>query len=213
MRVIKRKGKGSLSFVSRYQLSLFAVGCLCIGIWNIQVAYHGTDRLFEEQLQSSSQMSRGWMNSNPKDNSNILAWSESKYNRDILGNGNEYDVDHYDDNPDVPYNRIRTPTHTACQHTRGIYHIAIADRGGGVGTALFQLLIDQIIYAESQNLTPYIHLLPNVSEVIDDPIVFTTLPGNKNITLRAYTGPNIVPYVRGKHWRDIVPGSLNETAI
>ena len=213
MGVIKRKGKGPTSFVSRYQLFLFAIGCLCIGFWNIQVAYHGTTDQFHHQQHPPlmSLMNGDRTTATPKENSIKVTWNESNYNTKILGDGNN--IDHFDDNPDIPYNRLRTPTHTACQHTRGVYHIAIADRGGGVGTALFQLLIDQIIYAESQNLTPYIHLLPNVSEVIDDPIIFTTTPDKKNISFRAYTGPNLVPYVHGRHWRDIVPGPLNETAI
>ena len=213
MGMIKKKGKGSSSFISRSQLSLFAAGCFCIGIWNIQVAFYGTDRLYDEQQHASaSTPSRGRTNSNRKGNiSTKVTWSESPHNTKILGTDNVNN--HFDDNPDLPYNRIRIPTHTACQDTRGVYHIAIADRGGGVGTALFQLLIDQIVYAESQSLTPYMHLLPNVSEVIDDPIVFATSPNKKNITFRAYTAPNLIPYVRGQHWRDIVPGPLNETAV
>ena len=204
MGVIKRKRKGSSAYLGRHQLSLFAVGCFGVGIWNLQFSYHGTDRWNLEHRPMSERL----VNSDPMDKSTQMQWSETYRNTKILGNIKN--VDHFDDNPDIPYNRKWTPTHTACQHTRGIYHIAIADRGGGVGTALFQLLIDQIIYAESQNLTPYIHLLPNVSEVIDDPIFFTD---TNNITLRAYTGTNLVPYIHGKHWRDKVPGSLNETAV
>jgi hypothetical protein len=40
-----------------------------------------------------------------------------------------------DDDPDlVP--PFQAPTHTACRHTNGVYHVSIADIEGGVGTAL-----------------------------------------------------------------------------
>jgi Glycolipid 2-alpha-mannosyltransferase len=173
-----------------------------VGIWNVQVAFRETWRF----SMPKSQDDLGAPNTRRLPNHDLRPWRIASDK-----NPSQLHTDHLDDNPDVPYFKVKAPTHNACQNTRGIYHIAIADEGGGVGTALFQLIIDQILYAELQNLTPWIHLAPNISKVIDDPVVHSST--DSTISFSAYTGPNLVPYQRGIHWKDIVPGPLNETAV
>jgi Glycolipid 2-alpha-mannosyltransferase len=182
-------------------VSFFASGCILVGLWNVQIA-------LRETLRFSRQKSLDDLNSSVKHRlpNRNLPWR--------ITDGmipSQLSTEKLDDNPDVPYYKVKVPTHGACQNTRGVYHVAIADEGGGVGTALFQLIIDQILYAELQNLTPWIHLTSNVSKVIDDPVVHSST--NNTISFSAYTGPNLVPYQRGIHWKDIVPGPLNETAV
>lgn len=110
------------------------------------------------------------------------------------------------DDPDVVSSY--TPTHRACDASDGIYHIGIADIEGGVGTALFQLVIAQILYAEARNLTPWVYFVPNVSRVIEDPLVHR--PKETSITFRAQTGRSVTS-VKGRSRRDVTPGPLNQT--
>jgi Glycolipid 2-alpha-mannosyltransferase len=199
---VKAKRKRACHGIS--QLPCFIFGCLLVAIWNVQIAHHETNRYSHQQSDN------GRNNNVPKQSSWIRPSQQLLPTR--LIDSSRITVENLEDNPDLPFVGVqKIPTHTACEQTRGVYHIAIADKGGGVGTALFQLLIDQILYAEEQNLTPWIHLTPNVSNVIDDMAVHST--SHTTISFRAYTGRNLIPRVQGRHWRDIVPGPLNTTAI
>ncbi|GKY97725.1 hypothetical protein MPSEU_000730700 [Mayamaea pseudoterrestris] len=107
--------------------------------------------------------------------------------------------------PDWP--TLRTPTHHACDDYDGIYHVAMGDKGGAAGTIFFQFVIGQLIYAERNNLKPWVHF-NNVSYVVYDPDVHGQGPG---ATLKAMVGRNAT-YVRrpGGHWRDAWPGPLDD---
>jgi hypothetical protein len=102
----------------------------------------------------------------------------------------------------------RKPTNHACSNVDGIYHIAMGDKGGAAGTVFFQFVIGQLIYAERNNLKPWIHF-NNVSYVVYDPLVHNQGPG---ATLTAQVGKNAT-YVRrpGGHWRDAWPGPLDDS--
>jgi hypothetical protein len=110
--------------------------------------------------------------------------------------------------PDV-INRPSAPTHHACDHSRGIYHIAMGDIGGAAGTIFFQFVLGQAIYAERHNLKPWV-FLNNVSYIIYDPVVHGQGPG---VNVTAFVGRNAT-YIhrRDGHWRDTYPGPPNETA-
>jgi len=103
---------------------------------------------------------------------------------------------------------VRTPTGTACQNVKGIYHIAMGDIGGAAGTIFFQFVIAQILYAERQGLKPWVHL-SNVSNVIYDPTVHGAGPGVSVTDMMV--GRNATYYRRpGGHRRDATPGPLDE---
>jgi hypothetical protein len=105
----------------------------------------------------------------------------------------------------------RTPTHTACrdESVQGIYHISMGDIGGAAGTIFYQFVIAQILYAERQNLVPWVHF-SSVSHVVYDPLVHGT---GRGVTVTAWTGRNAT-YVKrsGGHHRDYTPGPLNASA-
>jgi alpha 1,2-mannosyltransferase len=119
-----------------------------------------------------------------------------------------HDIVEYKFDPDrIPPRR--TPTHHACDHTQGILHIAMGDIGGAAGTILFQFVIGQLIYAERNQLTPWVHL-NNVSYIVYDPLVHGQGPG---VSLQAHGGRNatrlsIAPAGQ-RHWRDQYPGPLD----
>ena len=108
----------------------------------------------------------------------------------------------------------RTPTHHACDDTtiQGIYHIQMTDELGGVGTAFFQLVIGQILYAETYHLKPWIYF-NNFSQVFYDPVVHGPHGGTDvSVTMRA-AAADAVPssnasYVHRRHGhkRDYTPG-------
>ncbi|GKY97726.1 hypothetical protein MPSEU_000730800 [Mayamaea pseudoterrestris] len=104
----------------------------------------------------------------------------------------------------------REPTHHACDGFDGIYHIAMTDILGGVGTGLLQLVVNQIDYARRHNLKPWVHL-NNSSHVIYDPIVHSRGSGVQLKAMRAAKAT----YVKrpGGHWRDAVPGPPNLTSM
>lgn len=60
-----------------------------------------------------------------------------------------------------------TPSHHACDDYRGILHIESGDFGGAGGTIFFQFVIAQLIYADQNNLLPFIHL-DNFSHLVYD---------------------------------------------
>lgn len=105
------------------------------------------------------------------------------------------------DDPTFPL--PRTPTHHACDDYQGIYHIEITDELGGVGTAFFQLIIGQLLYAERHNLKPWIHL-SNFSKVFYDDQVHGVGPGAQF----DMKGRATVPYTHRPHGhrRDQTPG-------
>jgi hypothetical protein len=99
-----------------------------------------------------------------------------------------------------------TPTHQACQHTQGVYHIQMGDIGGAAGTIFFQFVVSQILYAEHYNLTPWVHF-NDVSHIVYDPLVHQAnqqqhIPLNPPMLARNAT------YVRrpGGHMKDFSPG-------
>ena len=65
------------------------------------------------------------------------------------------------------------PTHHACDSYDGLLHIKMGDYGGAGGTIFFQFVIGQLIYAEQNNLLPFIHL-DKFSHLVYDPIVHGT---------------------------------------
>ena len=91
-----------------------------------------------------------------------------------------------------------------CLDSPSIYHIGIADIEGGVGTALYQLVINQLWYAETHQLTPWVHLLPNVSRVIDDPVLFSDHGNPIRLQVQSVGEPEALQ--GGPHRRHIVPG-------
>jgi hypothetical protein len=102
----------------------------------------------------------------------------------------------------------RKPSDHACDGVDGIYHIAMTDILGGVGTGLLQLVINQIDFARRHNLKPWVHL-NNSSQVVYDPVVHSQGLGVKLQSMRAAKST----YVRRPegHWRDAVPGPPNIT--
>jgi hypothetical protein len=102
---------------------------------------------------------------------------------------------------------IRAPNHNACSDNsvQGIYHIAMGDIGGAAGTIFFQFAIAQILYAERNNLKPWVYL-NNVSYVIYDNAVHD----NGGVSLKAMIGRNATYFRRpGGHRRDATPGPPN----
>lgn len=120
-----------------------------------------------------------------------------------VNNNNNNDEQEKDD-PNVV--TARDPTHTACEHSNGVYHISIADVEGGVGTALLQLVLVQILYAESHNYTPWVHLRPGVSRVIEDATVHAATTITTRLTVAAE--PTMVSRRTGRHRRDVTPGPI-----
>jgi hypothetical protein len=104
----------------------------------------------------------------------------------------------------------RSPTNSACDDVDGIYHIAMGDIGGAAGTIFFQFVVAQILYAERNNLKPWIHL-SNVSNVVYDDSVHGSGRGGANLT--AYTGRNATYHHRPRgHRRDYTPGPPDPNA-
>ena len=110
--------------------------------------------------------------------------------------------------------RRRTPSHQACSdpHNQGVLHIRMGDIGGAAGTVFFQFVIGQILYAERNNLTPWVHL-DNTSYVVYDEAVH----GNPTIpptSFKARIGrePTVLRRPAG-HWRDVVPGPLGPPSV
>ena len=126
-----------------------------------------------------------------------------------FGNNHHQVQDDDDDGRVIP---IYRPTNRACETTDGIYHIQMADIEGGVGTALFQLVITQLLYAEKHNLTPWVHFVPGISRVIEDPIVHhhqstSTVAAASVVSFTALGGANVT-HIQGRHhWRDVTPGA------
>lgn len=107
--------------------------------------------------------------------------------------------------PQSSYSRLTTtitPLSCSADSALRIYHIGIADIEGGVGTALYQLVVNQLWYAEAHNLTPWVHLLPNISKVIDDPSFSVDEPLQLNV--HSIGQPDAIR--QGPHRRHIVPG-------
>jgi len=112
------------------------------------------------------------------------------------------------DDPDKLPRRI--PTHHACDGYDGIYHIAMGDVEGGVGTALFQLIIGQVIYASQHNLKPWVYF-DDLSYVVYDEAVHGRGDG---VRFRALSGRNATYVHRpGGHRRDSVPGPPDATKL
>ncbi|CAB9521584.1 Glycolipid 2-alpha-mannosyltransferase [Seminavis robusta] len=99
-------------------------------------------------------------------------------------------------------NGIR-PTHQACDGYNGILLISQGDIGGAAGTIFFQFVIGQILYAERNNLKPWVYI-NNISYVIYDPVVHGAGPG---VSFRAMDGMNASHILRPNGiWRDRIPG-------
>lgn len=102
----------------------------------------------------------------------------------------------------------REPTNNACDGYEGIYHIAMGDIGGAAGTIFFQFVIGQLIYADRNNLKPWVHF-DNVSYIVYDPVVHGR---GKGVKLKALSGRNATHITRPNgHWRDQHPGPLDST--
>lgn len=95
----------------------------------------------------------------------------------------------------------RTSTQAvSCQNARGVLHIQMADIEGGVGTALFQLILAQLHYAKQHQLIPFVHLQPNISRVID--------VGDNGKRINWHVAHQAtISKVQGLHWRDVTPGA------
>ena len=101
-------------------------------------------------------------------------------------------------------------TNKACNGYQGIYHIAMTDILGGVGTSLIQLVLGQLMYAEANNLKPWVYL-NNQSQVFYDPVLhgargtgaYVTAMVGRNAT---YVSPSRESY---RIRRDFVPGPPN----
>eukprot|EP00977_Amphora_coffeiformis_P018105 scaffold6164_cov163-Amphora_coffeaeformis.AAC.16 len=102
------------------------------------------------------------------------------------------------------------PTHHACDGYKGIYHIAMTDELGGVGTAFFQLVVGQILYAERYALKPWIHF-NNLSRVVYDERVHGQGPG---VHFTMWQGGNAT-FVHKKHGRrrEYTPGPPDATVV
>jgi len=101
----------------------------------------------------------------------------------------------------------RVPTHHACDGYEGMYHIAMGDIGGAAGTVFFQFVMGQIIYAERNNLVPWVYLNNVSNEVYDDAV--HNPPGHPGVKWKAMTGRNASRITRPDgHFRDTVPGPL-----
>jgi hypothetical protein len=75
--------------------------------------------------------------------------------------------------PDDPNQLLPlVPTHHACDYGKGIYHVQQTDELGGAGTALLQLVMNQVDYARRHQLQPWVHL-GSLSKVIYDPVAHT----------------------------------------
>ena len=112
--------------------------------------------------------------------------------------------------PDVVLPQV-FPTHQACMNDpklQGILHIQMTDILGGVGTALLQLVIGQLQYADLYHLKPWIHM-DNSSQVVYDPMVHNPQPLMLQHELHAHVVHNVSwlrrPY---GHYRDAVPGPM-----
>ncbi|GAX12478.1 alpha 1,2-mannosyltransferase [Fistulifera solaris] len=99
-----------------------------------------------------------------------------------------------------------TPTHRACEHTQGVYHIQMGDIGGAAGTIFFQFVVSQILYAEHYNLTPWVHF-NNVSHIVYDPLVHQANQ-HQTVRLNPPMQARNATYVRrpGGHMKDFSPG-------
>jgi len=83
----------------------------------------------------------------------------------------------------TPHYLVQKPTHHACEGYKGILLIQSGDQGAAAGTAFFQYVINQLIYAENYHLLPWIHF-NNVSQHIYDPVVH----GGVNTTVKSSNG-------------------------
>lgn len=101
----------------------------------------------------------------------------------------------------------------ACDGFGGIYHIQMGDIGGAAGTIFFQFVIGQILWAEQNNLKPFVHF-NNVSHVVYDPLVHGK--GKGVVIPDVWTGWKIEnrSVREDGHWRDRYPGSiLNSSGV
>ena len=62
----------------------------------------------------------------------------------------------------------RKATHNACEGSAGVLHIAHVGHQAGAGTAFFTSVVNQLIYAEDNNLTPWVHLGEEAEYIYED---------------------------------------------
>ena len=175
-------------------LAIFMLGALSVGVRNlsqsVKLSTDNNNILFHDKSlsipPSESTPTKVRTNNNAHDSSNDIT-----------------------NNPD--HLQSLEPTHHACDNYDGVYHIAMGDIKGGVGTALIQLVIGQIQYAERYRLKPFVHMLPNISEVVFDPVVHGQT-SNDDQSYHAIGARNATYQARsGGDWRDKVPGPPNAT--
>jgi hypothetical protein len=85
-----------------------------------------------------------------------------------------------------PHFLLQKPTHHACDGYKGVLLIQSGDQGAAAGTAFFQYVINQIIYAEMFGYLPWVHF-NNVSQHVYDPLVH----GGANTTVQGIDGMEI----------------------
>lgn len=205
------------------RLSSGLVGRACFA--SIVVVVVGHICLWVQVMQQNqpNQMPSHYKSNTVRDVSKIQQQSPRKHARNNTDtkksmqhqNLHDHNLENDDnDDPDAPLIN-RRPTHHACEGAAydGIYHIAMTDILGGAGTALLQLVIGQLHYAERNRLKPWIHLINNISQVIYDPLIHGRRKvGNSVVQLRALTGRNATYLKRpGGHWRDARPGPPDAT--
>jgi hypothetical protein len=78
---------------------------------------------------------------------------------------------------------LKEPTHHACDGYKGVLLIQSGDQGAAAGTAFFQYVINQVIFAERYGYLPWIHF-NNVSQHVYDPVVH----GGGNTSVRGKKG-------------------------
>lgn len=71
-----------------------------------------------------------------------------------------------DDAPSAPHQ----PTHATCDDFEGVLHIAEVGHKAGAGTAFFTSVVNQLVYAERNNLKPWIHLGKESEHIYDEEV-------------------------------------------
>lgn len=199
------------------RLSLvFSIAVLLCGLWNL---YDAHQRLQQQTwsygkngsntavaLEAAVTLKNEWAVPSTASSSSLTSTPHHNSNATIpLRQGKDVDGDN---DPDTVPHRI--PTHHACDGHDGIYHIAMGDLGGAAGTIFFQFVIGQVLYAERNNLKPWVHL-NNVSYVVYDPVVHSP-PQQTPVRVTALTGRNATYIQRPDgHARDFRPGPLDMT--
>mmetsp|Transcript_34027 Transcript_34027/g.82501 ORF Transcript_34027/g.82501 Transcript_34027/m.82501 type:complete len:1245 (+) Transcript_34027:40-3774(+) len=136
-----------------------------------QFMIHGLSAVTETSIWINLDLHATSVNLEDPDHSDVAAFKEMVSK--VLSGGNATEImlkrrtSNWWKNDDTQVWR-RQPTHAACEGSAGILHIAHVGHRAGAGTAFFTSVVNQLIYAEDNNLTPWIHLGEEAEYIYED---------------------------------------------